>query len=106
MVGGGGNVGDASSTGVFQGQCEGVGQFHRSTLCTVPPFPTALSWQINFEGGTMPLGKRWLGIMLIGMGLMLFGVSRQHWQEWSGFATLAAGIVLVLLERITGGPAR
>ena len=54
----------------------------------------------------MPLGKRWLGIMLIGVGLMLFGVSRQHWQEWAGIAVLAAGIVLVLPERITGSPAR
>ena len=53
----------------------------------------------------MPLGKRWIGCMLIGMGLMLFGVSHQHWQEWSGFAILAAGIVLVLPERITGRPA-
>lgn len=56
--------------------------------------------------GTMPLGKRWLGCMLIGMGLLMFGVSRQHWQEWAGFATFAAGIVLVLPDRITGRPAR
>lgn len=54
----------------------------------------------------MPLGKRWIGCMLVGIGLMLFGVSRQHWQEWSGFAILAVGIVLVLPERITGRPAR
>ncbi len=47
-------------------------------------------------------GGRWIGCMLIGIGLMLFGVSRQHWQEWSGFASLAAGIVLVLSGRITG----
>ena len=53
----------------------------------------------------MPLGRRWIGCMLIGIGLMFFGVSRQHWQEWSGFAILAAGIVLVLPERITGRPA-
>ena len=66
---------------------------------------TALSWQINSEGGTMPLGKRWIGCMLIGIGLMLFGVSRQHWQEWLGFAILTAGIVLVLPERIIGRPA-
>jgi hypothetical protein len=50
----------------------------------------------------MPLGKRWIGCMLIGIGLMLFGVSRQHWQEGLGFAVLAAGIALVLPERITG----
>ena len=54
----------------------------------------------------MPLGKRWIGCMLIGIGLMLFGVSRQHWQEWLGFSVLAAGIVLTLPERITGRPAR
>ena len=54
----------------------------------------------------MPLGKRWLGFMLIGIGLMLFGAARQHWQEWAGFAILAAGIVLVLPERITGRLAR
>ena len=36
----------------------------------------------------MPLGKRWIGCMLIGIGLILFGVSHQHWQEWSGFAVL------------------
>ena len=54
----------------------------------------------------MTLGRRWLGIMLIGVGLMLFGVSRQHCQEWSSFAILAAGIVLTLPERITGRPAR
>ena len=44
--------------------------------------------------------------MLIGIGLMLFGVSRQHWQEGLGFAILAAGIVLVLPSRITGTPMR
>jgi len=77
------------------------------------PVPTAqtrdfhsLVVAINYEGGTMPLGKRWIGCMLIGVGLMSFGVSRQHWQEWSGFAILAAGIVLVLPGRITGRPAR
>ena len=59
----------------------------------------------HFEGEIMPLGKRWIGCMLIGVGLMLFDVSQQHWQEWSGFAILAAGIVLVLPERITGRPA-
>lgn len=52
----------------------------------------------------MTLGKRWIGCMLIGIGLMLFGVSRQHWQEWLGFTILAAGIVLVLPSRITGSP--
>ncbi len=52
----------------------------------------------------MPLGKRWIGCMLIGIGLMLFGVSRQHWQEGAGFAVLAAGIVLVLPSRVTGIP--
>ena len=36
----------------------------------------------------MALGKRWLGCMLIGVGLMLFGISRQHWQEWAGIAIL------------------
>ena len=51
----------------------------------------------------MGLGRRWLGIMLIGAGLMLFGTSRQHWQEWVGFAVLAAGVVLVLPKRLTGG---
>ena len=66
---------------------------------------TALSQQSNIEGGTMRLGKRWIGCILIGIGLMLFGISRQHWQEWSGFAILAAGIVLVLPDRITGRPA-
>ena len=70
-----------------------------------PGISTALSQQGNIEGGIMPLGKRWIGCMLIGIGLMLFGVSHQHWQEWSGFAILAAGIVLVLPERITGRPA-
>lgn len=54
----------------------------------------------------MPLGKPWLGVMLIGVGLMLFGASRQTWQEWSGFAILAAGIVLVLPDRIIGRSAR
>ena len=52
----------------------------------------------------MPLGKRWIGCMLIGIGLMLFGVSREHWGEWSGFAVLAAGIVLVLPKSIIGSP--
>ena len=52
----------------------------------------------------MPLGKHWIGCMLIGIGLMLFGVSRQHWQEWSGFAILAGGIVLAPPNRITGSP--
>ena len=52
----------------------------------------------------MPLGKRWVGCMLIGIGLMLFGVSRQPWQEWVCFAVLAAGIVLVLPSRLTGTP--
>ena len=50
----------------------------------------------------MPLGKRWLGITLIGVGLLLFGNSQQHWQEWLGFAVLAAGIVLLLPKSITG----
>ena len=50
----------------------------------------------------MRLGKRWIGCMLIGIGLMLFGVSRQHWQEWAGLAVLAAGFVLILPTRITG----
>lgn len=50
----------------------------------------------------MPLGKRWIGCMLIGIGLMLFGVSQQSWEEWAGFAVLAGGIVLVLPNRITG----
>jgi uncharacterized membrane protein len=50
----------------------------------------------------MPLGKRWVGAMLIGVGLMLFGASHQHWQEWTGFALIAAGIVLVLPKSITG----
>ncbi len=54
----------------------------------------------------MPLGKRWLGVMLIGVELMLFGISQQHWQEWAGIAVLAAGIFLVLTERITGRPAQ
>ena len=40
--------------------------------------------------------------MLIGIGLMLFGISRQHWQEWLGFAVIAGGIVLTLPERFTG----
>ena len=52
----------------------------------------------------MTLGRRWLGIMLIGVGLMLFGASHQHWQEWAGFAVFAAGIVLVLPKSITGSP--
>lgn len=41
-----------------------------------------------------------MACMLIGIGLMLFGVARQHWQEWSGFAVLATWIVLVLPNRI------
>ena len=41
----------------------------------------------------------------IGIGLVLFGVSRRHWQEWSGFVFLAAGIALVLHTSITGDPA-
>ena len=49
----------------------------------------------------MPLGKRWIGCMLIGIGLMLFGVSRQ---QLSGFAVVAAGIVMVLPNRLTGTP--
>ncbi len=52
----------------------------------------------------MPLGKRWIGCMLIGIGLMLFGVSRQHWQEYLGFAVLAGGIVLLLPKSIIGSP--
>ena len=52
----------------------------------------------------MPVGKRWCGAMLIGAGLMLFGASHQHWQEWAGFAVFAAGIVLVLPKSITGSP--
>ena len=52
----------------------------------------------------MPLGKRWIGCMLIGIGLMLFGVSRQHWQELSGFAVLAAGIVMVLPTELLALP--
>ena len=39
----------------------------------------------------MPLGKRWIGCMLIGIGLMLFGASQQHWQEWLGLVVLAVG---------------
>lgn len=54
----------------------------------------------------MPLGKRWTGCMLIGIGLMLFGASQQHWQEWIGFAVISAGTVMVLPDRITGRPAR
>ena len=76
---------------------------------TVPPFARfwhfhGLMLQLIFEGGTMPLGKRWIGCMIIGIGLMLFGVYQQHWQEWLGFAVLAAGIVLTLPSRITGSP--
>ena len=52
----------------------------------------------------MPVGKRWCGAMLIGAGLMLFGASHHHWQEWAGFAVFAAGIVLVLPKSITGSP--
>ena len=62
------------------------------------------SQQSSIERGAMPLGKRWIGCMLIGIGLMLFGFSRQHWPELAGFAVLAAGIVLVLPSRITGSP--
>ena len=40
--------------------------------------------------------------MLIGAGLMLFGVSRQNWQVWVSFAVIATGIVLVLRKRFTG----
>jgi hypothetical protein len=99
-----GNVGDAGFTGVFQGRGEEWDRF------TVPRFARfrhfhGLILAINDEGGNMPLGKRWIGCMLIGIGLMLFGVSRQHWQEWLGFAILAAGIVLALPARITGRPA-
>ena len=84
-------------------RCEGWDRF------TVPRFARfrhfhGLVWPLNSGGETMPLGKRWIGCMLIGIGLMLFGVSRQHWQEWSGLAVLAAGIVLVLPSRITGRP--
>jgi hypothetical protein len=50
----------------------------------------------------MSLGKRWVGTMLIGTGLILFGISQQHWQEWLGFALIAAGIVLTLPKSITG----
>lgn len=53
----------------------------------------------------MPLGKRWIGCMLIGIGLMLFGASLQHWQEWLGLVVLAGGIALVLPDRITGSSA-
>ena len=86
-----------------KGRCEGWDSF------TVPRFARLR----HFHGpvlveqlwkGTMPLGKRWLGCMLIGVGLLMFGVSRQHWQEWVGFAIIAAGIVLVLTKRITGSP--
>jgi hypothetical protein len=90
-------------TASSKGWCEGWDSV------TVPRFARfrhfhGLSQQNNIEGGTMALGKRWIGCMLIGIGLVLFGVSRQHWQEWSGFAVLAAGIVLVLPNRITGSP--
>ena len=40
--------------------------------------------------------------MLIGIGLMLFGVSRELWGEWLGFAVIAVGIVLLLPKWITG----
>ena len=64
---------------------------------------TALSHQANIEARIMPLAKRWIGCMLFAeLGSCYLGVSHQHWQEWSGFAILAAGIVLVLPERITG----
>lgn len=52
----------------------------------------------------MPLGKRWYGAMLIGIGLMSFGLSHQQWQVWAAFAILAAGIVLILPGQITGAP--
>ena len=52
----------------------------------------------------MTLGGRWLGVMLIGAGLIVFGASRQSWQEWLGFAIIAAGIVLVLPKRLIGRP--
>ena len=58
----------------------------------------------QFWKGTMPLEKRWLGCMLIGVGLLLFAVSRQNWQERADFAIIAAGIVLNLPKRITGSP--
>ena len=54
----------------------------------------------------MTLGKGWIGAMLIGAGLMLFGVSRQRWQEWLSFGIVAAGVVLTLPSRFTGKPAR
>ncbi|WP_124846863.1 hypothetical protein [Acidipila sp. EB88] len=50
----------------------------------------------------MGLGRRWVGFMLIGVGLMLLGASRQRWPEWSGFGVLSAGIVLTLSARFTG----
>ncbi len=40
------NVGDAGSSGIFQGAVRRVGQLHRSMLCTAPAFPRlALNWQ-------------------------------------------------------------
>jgi hypothetical protein len=50
----------------------------------------------------MTLGRRWIGTMLVGVGLMLFGVSRLSWEESSSFALIAAGIVLTLPGRFTG----
>lgn len=40
--------------------------------------------------------------MLIGVGLLLFGISRARWQERSSFGVVAAGIVLVLPDKIIG----
>ena len=40
----------------------------------------------------------------VAVARLLFGVSPQHWQEWSGLAVLSAGIVLVLPNRITCSP--
>ena len=79
-------------------------EVHRNADRPVPPFPRPCLSRSNFERNTVTLGKRWLGCMLLGVGLMLFGISRQHWQEWSGFAILAAGIDLILPSRITGNP--
>ena len=50
----------------------------------------------------MTLGRRWFGTFLIGVGLMLIGVSQQSWQVWVGIAIIAAGIVLTLPKRLTG----
>lgn len=97
-----GNVENVSSTGVFQGRGEGWDRFTVPLLCTVPSFPRPCTRSSTLKEKTMPLGKRWIGCMLIGIGLMLFGVSQQSWEEWAGFAVLAGGIVLVLPNRITG----